>query len=118
MPASDVSRVIIRLYCDDDHLMGTYFNEVSEKYPLYCSQCEDTVSGKYPFTIVATQEVNLRYVDIGTLLNLVRQEARRLGYGKRYSDDNASAWPARLKHLQKIARKLRTMRGEYDGIIR
>ena len=46
---------------------------------------------------------------------LIVREARRLGYGKRFFDDSSSSWsmpggrrewPARLKKLSTVARKL------------
>lgn len=47
---------------------------------------------------------------IGTLLNLVRKEARSLGWGDMYHDANKPKWPARLKQLNSIAETLWAMR--------
>lgn len=61
--------------------------------------------------------VKLTNRDIGTLLQLVRNEAQAEGYGKLWFADERPLWPKRLKHLGSIARKLRNMRGEYDHTI-
>lgn len=43
----------------------------------------------------------------GMLWMLVRKEAVSLGYGKRYTEENHTQWPDRLKKLRIIAGKLR-----------
>jgi hypothetical protein len=44
--------------------------------------------------------------EIGMLLNLVRDDARLLGFGTAYTDQNKKDWPRRLKKLLTIANKL------------
>lgn len=33
------------------HVLGTWTDSVSEKYPVWCIECEETLTGKYPWTI-------------------------------------------------------------------
>ena len=51
-------------------------------------------------------QVELSDTQIGVLLELVRKDARRHGYGHMWHADNKSLWPNRLKALTPIARKL------------
>lgn len=40
------------------------------------------------------------------LLALIRKEARTLGYGQEWHEDNRPEWPKRLKEMRIIAGKL------------
>lgn len=51
---------------------------------------------------------SLRNDELATLRELIRQEARRLGYGSQYSEANLPVWPRRLKRLRCVIRKLDT----------
>ena len=56
-----MSRVRMDVYCGGGDygcgsLMKTYFDVIEEKYPFYCPTCEQTVEGKWPFTVKATIE--------------------------------------------------------------
>lgn len=34
-------------------LIGEYYDHIDEKYPFYCEECEETTSGKWPWSIRA-----------------------------------------------------------------
>jgi hypothetical protein len=52
------------------------------------------------------EDVKLSTPDRKLLINLCRNEARGIGYGTKYSYENRSMWPPRLKQMQSIIRKL------------
>lgn len=39
--------------CASGHVVGTYTDEIAEKYPFYCEECGDTLHGRYPWKITA-----------------------------------------------------------------
>lgn len=51
---TDMPHVVITLTCEAGHTMGIYVDEMTAKYPLWCGECDDTMSGKYPFTITTS----------------------------------------------------------------
>lgn len=66
-PESPPLRVKMEVYCGDKPdakgglfgcgaLIGTFYDKVADKYPFWCSSCEETTSGKYPWTLYATIE--------------------------------------------------------------
>ena len=59
---------------------------------------------------------NLTDKQIGTLLNLLRKEAKTLGWDEKYHDYNKSEWPARLKQLSRITMVLWAMRVESGAL--
>lgn len=44
-------QITMRCGDNDRHVMGVYRDEIGEKYPLWCEQCEETVGSSYPFSI-------------------------------------------------------------------
>lgn len=51
--------------------------------------------------------VDLTLSDRALLAAMVRREARKLGYPERYHIQNRAQWPARLKRLEIVMKKLR-----------
>lgn len=60
-------------------------------------------------------QVQLTEKDVTRLLTLIRQEARRSGYGNRFFEWDRSTWPHGLKRLRTIARKLSQAKEAHSG---
>lgn len=50
------------------------------------------------------------YRDERIIMRLIRDEAKRLGYGETWWEDNYGQWPDRLKDLRRVASKVSAMR--------
>lgn len=60
--------------------------------------------------------VNLTAPQAAILRKLIRDEAKRLGYGTTYDYyDTRGSWPKRLRELAAIMRKIAVSRAPLDG---
>jgi len=50
-PRPDGYRVLIRVWCACGKQVGEYWDEIREKYPFWCEDCDETCNGKYPWRL-------------------------------------------------------------------
>lgn len=45
-------QVQIVVKCDQDHIVGVWYDKIEEKYPFWCHECDDDLrQGKYPWKL-------------------------------------------------------------------
>jgi hypothetical protein len=60
--AAPQARVRLDVYCCNDHLIGTWYDSITEKYPFFCERCDtehgngDCREGKSPWYLTAAIE--------------------------------------------------------------
>jgi hypothetical protein len=60
------------------------------------------------------RNVELSNAQRAILHAMVLREARSLGYGTRYHPYNRSAWPRKLKQMEKVAAQLKPERKSHE----